>query len=77
MARDFALTVGHLLSDRPLRELLAQIAGDRSLLDRALIYGLGMRQATALHELAADERRPAHVRAAAEWWKRHGGAVRV
>jgi transcriptional regulator with XRE-family HTH domain len=77
VARDFALTIGHLLSDRPLRGLLPQIVGDRSLLDRALIYGLGMRQATALHELAADERRPAHVRAAAEWWKRHGGAVRV
>jgi hypothetical protein len=77
VARDVALTVGHLLSDRPLRELLTQIAGDRSLLDRALIYGLGMRQATALHELAADERRPAQVRASAEWWKRHGGAVRV
>lgn len=77
VAHDFALTVGHLLSDRPLRGLLPLITGDRSLLDRALIYGLGMRQATALHELAADERRPAHVRAAAEWWKRHGGAVRV
>jgi hypothetical protein len=77
IACDFALTIGHLLSDRPLRELLPQIIGDRSLLDRALIYALGMRQATALHELAADERRPAHVRAAAEWWKRHGGAVRV
>jgi transcriptional regulator with XRE-family HTH domain len=77
VARDFALTVGHLLSDRPLRGLLPLIAGDRSSLDRALIYGLGMRQATALHELAADERRPPHVRAAAEWWKRHGGAVRV
>jgi hypothetical protein len=77
VARDVALTVGHVLSDRPLRGLLAQIVGDRSMLDRALIYGLGMRQATALHELAADERRPAHVRAAAEWWKRHGGAVRV
>jgi transcriptional regulator with XRE-family HTH domain len=77
VARDFALTIGHLLSDRPLRGLLPLITGDRTLLNRALIYGLGMRQATALHELAADDQRARHVRAAAEWWKRHGGAVRV
>jgi hypothetical protein len=77
VARDFASTIGHILSDRPLRDLLPQITGDGSLLDRALIYALGMRQATALHELAADDRRPAQVRAAAEWWTRHGGAVRV
>jgi hypothetical protein len=77
VGRDFALAIGHVLSDRPLRDLLPLIAGDRSLLDRALIYGLGMRQADALHELADDGERPPHVRSAAEWWRRHGGAVRV
>lgn len=77
VARDMALTLGHMLSDRPLSDLLPLIVGDRSLLDRALIYGLGMRVATALHELAADQGRPEHVRQAAEWWLRQGGAVRV
>jgi transcriptional regulator with XRE-family HTH domain len=77
VARDMALTVGHLLSDRPLSELRPLVVGDRSLLDRALIYALGMRQATALRELASDPSRPAHVRDAAEWWRRQGGAVRV
>jgi transcriptional regulator with XRE-family HTH domain len=77
VARDMALTVGHMPSDYPLRDLLPLIVGDRSLLDRALIYALGMRQATALRELASDPERPEHVRQAAEWWRRQGGAVRV
>jgi hypothetical protein len=72
-----ALTVGHMASDRPLSELIPLVSGDRSLLDRALIYALGMRQATALRELAIDQARPAHVRRAAEWWRRQGGAVRM
>ncbi len=77
VARDMALTIGHLPSDRPLDEMVPLIVGDRSVLDRALLYGLGMRQATALQDIAADENQPNHVREAAEWWMRQGGAVRV
>jgi hypothetical protein len=77
VARDMALTVGHLASDRPLSELLPLVAGDRSPFDRAVIYALGMRQATALRELVADQSQPLHVRQAAEWWRRQGGAVRA
>ena len=76
-ARDMALTIGHIDSDRPLDTPLALIKGDRSLLDRALIYGLGMRQSPALEKLADDESRPDHVRAAVRWWLQQGGAVRV
>ena len=77
VARDMALTLGHLPSDRPLEEMVPLVKGDRSLLDRALLYGLGMRQATALRDLAADETQREHVRDAAVWWLRQGGAVRV
>jgi len=77
VARDLALGLGHLESQRPLDELVPLITGDRSLLDRALLYGLGMRQALALQPVADDERQPTHVRAAAEWWLRQGGAVRT
>jgi hypothetical protein len=72
-----ALTVGHLASDRPLDEMVPLIMGDRSVLDRALLYGLGMRQATVLSTVAEDLDQPEHVRAAAQWWLRQGGAVRV
>jgi transcriptional regulator with XRE-family HTH domain len=77
VARDMALTIGHLPSDRPLDELVPLIAGDRSVLDRALLYGLGMRQAAVLANLAEDEGQPDQVRAAARWWMRQGGAVRI
>ena len=72
-----ALTLGHLPSDRPLDEMVTLIAGDRSVLDRALLYGLGMRQAQALTDVAEDTKQPEHVRAAAQWWLRQGGAVRI
>lgn len=72
-----ALTLGHLDSQRGLSEILPLIKGDGSLLDRALVYGLGMRQSAALQDLASDESRPARVREAADWWLRHGGAVRL
>ena len=77
VARDMALTLGHLPSDRPLDEMVTLIAGDRSVLDRALLYGLGMRQAQALTDVAEDPQQPEHVRAAAQWWLRQGGAVRI
>lgn len=77
VARDMALTLGHLPSNRPLDDLVPLIKGDRSVLDRALLYGLGMRQAEALTAVADDPHQPDHVRAAARWWQRQGGAVRV
>jgi hypothetical protein len=77
VARDMALTLGHLPSDRPLDEMVTLIAGDRSVLDRALLYGLGMRRAEALSRVAEDPEQPEHVRAAAQWWMRQGGAVRI
>ncbi len=77
VARDMALTLGHLPSDRPLDVMVPLIAGDRSVLDRALLYGLGMRQAAALSTVAESSAQPDHVRAAARWWQRQGGAVRV
>ena len=76
VARDLALGLGHVDSNRSLDEIVPLITGDRSLLDRALLYGLGMRQASALSLVAADEKQRAHVRAGAEWWLRQGGAVR-
>ncbi len=76
VARDLALGLGHIDSQHSLDELVPLIAGDRSPLDRALLYGLGMRQASAMHEVAADERQPQHVRDGAAWWIRQGGAVR-
>jgi hypothetical protein len=77
VARDLALGLGHMESSRSLDELVPLITGDRSLLDRAVLYGLGMRQASALQLVAADDGQPAHVRAGAEWWLRQGGAVRM
>ncbi|MEP6666350.1 MAG: hypothetical protein ABJA81_07885, partial [Nocardioidaceae bacterium] len=77
VARDMALAIGHLPSDQPLNEIVPLIAGDRSVLDRALLYGLGMRQASALNDIASDTDQPEHVRFAAEWWMRQGGSVRV
>lgn len=77
IARDFAVAVGHLPSDRCVSELVPLITGDRSLVDRSLIYALGMRQSTALILLAATPDQPEHVREAAGWWRRQGGAIRV
>jgi hypothetical protein len=36
-----------------------------------------MRQAAVLANLAEDDSQPDHVRAAARWWMRQGGAVRI
>ena len=57
MSRDVALTLGHLLSDRPLAEIVPLIKDDGSLRDRALLYGLGMRHSAALHGIALDDDR--------------------
>lgn len=77
VARDLGHTLGHIDSRRQLEELPALLRGDDSVVDRALLYGLGMRQARALAGLAEDANRPAPVREAAQWWLRQGGAVRV
>ena len=77
VARDMALAVGHLPSDRPLDELVLLIKGEDALLDRALLYALGMRQAAVLQSVAVDEEQPERIRVAARWWMRQGGAVRV
>lgn len=77
VAVDVALTLGHLLSDRPLGELVPMVRDDDSLLDRAVLYGLGMRQSAALHGIALDGRWSTGLRDSASWWMRHGGAIRV
>lgn len=77
MSRDVALALGHLLSDRPLTEIVPLIRDDGSLRDRALLYGLGMRHSAALHAIALDSDRSARLRDAALWWMRQGGAIRV
>lgn len=76
VVRDMVLSVGHLpQSDADLSELVARLVGDDSMLDRAILYGLGMRQDKSLLALANESRQPASVRGAASWWLRHGGAV--
>jgi hypothetical protein len=77
MACDVALALGHLLSDRPLTEIVPLIKDDGSLRDRALLYGLGMRHSAALHGIALDGDRSSYLRDAALWWMRQGGAIRV
>lgn len=76
VARDLGHTLGHIDSTRHLDELPALLRGDDAVVDRALLYGLGMRQAEALKGLAEDPDSAAPVRQAAHWWLRQGGAVR-
>jgi hypothetical protein len=73
MARDFAIAVGHLPSDRPLDELAALLDRDESPMERRLLYSLGMRESPLLKQVRDDERWPDAVRNAAAWWTRHGG----
>ncbi len=76
VARELALTIGHLpASDADLSVLVQRLTGDRSLLDRALLYGLGMRCDAALEAIAAADDRPTTLREAAGWWHRQGGAL--
>lgn len=78
VARDLALTIGHLpSSDADLGVLGQRLTGDRSLLDRALLYGLGMRCDPALEVLATAPDRPIALREAAAWWHRQGGALLI
>lgn len=71
-----ALALGHLPSSGADLGILAdRLVGDDSHVDRALLYGLGMRQEPALVGLANDLAQPPVVRDAASWWLRQGGAV--
>jgi len=73
---DIALTLGHLPSSgADLAVVVGRLKGDDSLLDHAILYALGMREDPALVTLAGDESRPQHLRDAAAWWLRQGGAV--
>jgi hypothetical protein len=74
--RDIALTLGHLPpSGADLGVLVDRLKGDNSMLDRGILYGLGMRQDRSLITLANDSSRPETLRNAASWWLRQGGAV--
>ncbi len=79
VARDFARALGHMPSSGSLSELTSMFGHrgrDKVLLDRALLYGLGMRQDPSLTGVAADSARPDAIRSGAAWWLRQGGAVR-
>lgn len=79
VARDFARALGHMASRGSLAALTPLLEGsgpDTILLDRALLYGLGMRQDPSLAAVAADLDRSEPIRAGAAWWLRQGGAVR-
>jgi len=79
VARDFARALGHMASKgslAALTSLLERPGSDVVLLDRALLYGLGMRQDPSLAGVAADSDRSEPIRAGAEWWLARGGAVR-
>ena len=78
MSRDVALALGHLLSDRPLTEIVPLINDDGSLRDRALLYGLGHAAlgCAARASPSTATARP-YLRDAALWWMRQGGAIRV
>ncbi len=74
--RDIVLTLGHIPpSGADLGILVERLEDDNSMLDRAILYGLGMRQDPALNTLANDPHRSEALRSAASWWIRQGGAV--
>lgn len=76
LVRDMVLTLGHLPpSAADLQVLVDRITGDNAMLDRAVLYCLGMRKDKSLRSLAEDESRTTEVRDAAAWWLRQGGAV--
>jgi hypothetical protein len=77
MARDVAIGIGHLPSDRPLDRLVAMLSGAPPALERSLLYSLGMRQSPLLHELRNSATHPASVRESADWWIRQGGHLLV
>lgn len=76
MLREMALTLGHLPpSGADLQILVDRLAGDGSMLDRAILYCLGMRRDKALPAIAEGNTHPGTLRDAAAWWLRRGGAV--
>ena len=74
--REVAVTIGHLPpSGADLSVLVDRLDGDATLVDRAILYGLGMRRNESLHDIAQDTRYSTSLREAASWWIRHGGAI--
>lgn len=76
LLREIAHTLGHLRpSGADLSPLVARISADDPMLNRAILYGLGMRGDKSLTSIAEDTDRPASVREAASWWLRRGPAI--
>ncbi|MDX6306969.1 MAG: hypothetical protein QOI06_15 [Nocardioidaceae bacterium] len=76
LIRDMVLALGHLPpSEADLSILVDKIGTEDSMLDRAILYCLGMRRHASLVELAGDPARSDSVHEAAAWWLRQGGAV--
>ncbi len=74
--RDVAVTLGHLPpSGADLGVLVDRLTGDHPMVDRSILYGLGMRRDKSLDTIVQDSAYPGKVREAASWWLRHGGAV--
>lgn len=76
MLREIAVTIGHLPpSDADLGVLIDRLNAASPLVDRAILYGLGMREHESLATIAQDTMYPTTLREAASWWLRRGGAV--
>lgn len=74
--QEIAVTLGHLPpSGADLSVLVDRISGDESMLDRAILYALGMRRDDRLTAIAQDSAYSTTVREAASWWLRRGGAI--
>lgn len=75
--REIALTLGHLPpSGADLAVLVSRLGGRAPMVDRAILYGLGMRGDGSLAAIADDTSYSTSVRESASWWLRRGGAVR-
>ncbi len=75
MLRDMALALGHLPPSGADLGVLVDRLGGEQMLDRAILYGVGMRRDKFLGVLATDTSHSAAVRGGAAWWLRQGGAV--
>ena len=76
MLRDMVLSLGHLpASGADLSPLVARLGEDDAMLDRAILYGLGMRRDPSLATLANDPSGRPPCGRRRRWWLRQGGAV--